>query len=1128
MKKKCLLPGINLKIFCASKTFLIMRLTVFILLFSVIQVWGGNSYSQITKISLNLKDVTVQKVLNEIENQSEFYFLYSGKLVDVDRKIDINVKNERIKDILTGLFADKDINCLVMDRQILLSPKNITERVNVTLDRQPQEIVVTGKVTDEDGNPLPGVNIIITGTLTGTITNVDGNYSIEVDDPDATLEFSFIGYGTQKVDIAGRAVINITLAQEVIGLDEVVAIGYGVAKKSDLTGSVASADIERFREQPNTNLLQSLQGSIAGLNVGITTSAGRDPVLFIRGENTFKSGGNDPLIVLDGIIYNGAMVDINPNDIESVDVLKDASSASIYGSRASNGVIILTTKQGIDKGKPIISYSGYYSMQAPAKELTPLDREGYLQKLKNMYWKEAYLAPNYTEPNPDFDYLDYMVKNEIKDGYNAGIETEWLDIMSQDSYIQNHNLSIREKSERTAYFISGIYSDQKGYVINDTYKKRGLRINFDTDVTNWLNVGVQSFMNLGDYSGITPSYSWAIMLPPVVSPYDENGEIKKMPVSPVYNPLLNTFKDDSDKRFNLFGNLYAQIEIPWVKGLSYRLNYSNNYRTTSQSRFDEWGESEQGAAYKNNSLNSDWTFDNIITFTRTLSQKHLINATLVYGAEKREGNTTSAKSAIFQDFDLGYNWLEGGAIEKQLTSSSAWSESSLYQMVRVNYKYNNKYLFTGTIRRDGFSGFGVDSKIGLFPSFAVAWIASEERFVDNADWLNYLKFRASYGSNGSRGLDRYETLAKVNQGYYYVFGDGGNPEMGKYVYAMSNNILGWETTTGFNTGIDFSILNQRISGNVEYYNTNSFDLIYPIMLPQISGFNTINKNIGKIHNYGIEFTIRTINVKTEDFVWNSTFNIASNKNKVVSVLGYDNDGDGSEDDLTSDGFFIGEPINPVYNYEVIGMWQLKDEEDGVIPIGYYPGTKKIRDLDGPEGGPDGVISSQYDRKILGYRQPAYRFGFMNEFKYKDFTLRAFINSIQGGKNGYYGENNPDPGAGSWSQENLRAWNIVEEWDYWTPSNPNAEYKGLYQIAAINPGHYVQRSFVRLQDVSLSYNVNTKFISKYKISNLKVYISGKNLATWTKWKGWDPETGKGITPNALPVIRSWTLGLEISF
>ena len=1114
MKKNVNWLGIPYRII-PFKLLLIMKLIVFVICLTTLGALASSSYSQATKLSLSSKNTSIKQVLLEIENQSEFYFLYNNKLIDVEKKVNVDVKDKKILTILDLLFEGQEVDFSVMDRQIVISPDNIN---NPGSSEQPQ---VTGTVTDEFGEPMPGVTVLIKGTTTGAITDDDGNYTVSATSEDVLI-FSFIGMRTQEIPVSNQTSIDVTMEVDAIGIDEIVTIGYGVAKKSDLTGSVTKVNVEELEELPNVSVMQSMQGTVAGLNIGAIDAAGQNPTISIRGQNTLSSSSdaNAPLIVVDGTIYRGSIVDLNTADIESVDILKDASSAAIYGSQASNGVMIITTKKGSFTDKPIISYNGSYTLQVPSNKIEPMNSAELTEFFPDIYWElGSRIGPDYLQPDPDFSIVPHLKTNEIVTGFNNGIDINWWDAFTGNGYNNSHNISIRGKTKSIGYFVSGGITDVKGFIENDTYKRYSYRMNFDAAINDWMNLGIESFLTRSDYSGVSPSEGVIFSLQPWAPPFDDEGEIIPYPEGGWLNPYLSIEQDDSDKRLNLFANIHADIKLP-VKGLQYKINFSQNYRTTNQDRFNPSGANFTGTGYKNSYINYDWTVDNIVTYNNTFNDIHKINATLVYGVEKRDYSYTQAGAQNFTNDILGYNKLEAGDPTLRSINTGKEQEQSLYSMARAIYNYNDRYLITGTVRRDGFSGFGSEDKIGVFPSVAVGWVASEESFIsDNLGWLNYFKLRGSYGQTGKRGIGRYDTRAVVSAHPSIIFGDGGSATQGQWISSMANNQLGWETTTGINIGADFSILNSRLFGNVEYYNNKTENILYPIQLPTMTGFSSINTNIGEVANHGIEFTLNGQVVNSSDFKWEASVNFSRNRNEIVSILGFDNDQDGKEDDLVANRLFIGEPQQVIYDYEITGMWQLADRDADVIPSGFFPGTYKIADLNG-----DGAFSSADDKKILGYSDPAYRVGFSNNISYKRFKLYVFINSIQGGKDYYYGVDGPFV----YKKDQLSYSNVPKgAWDYWMPENPDARFRRLDTPSQYAPDRYAQRNFIRLQDVSLSYTFEKSLLSKYDIGSLKVYVSGKNLATITKWRGWDPETGRGFSTGR-PLLANYTFGLNVEF
>lgn len=974
---------------------------------------------------------------------------------------------------------------------------------------------ITGIVTDEDGENLPGVSVVLKGTTSGVTTDVNGKYSINVIGNESILIYSFVGYKPVEEPVGNRSVIDISMGADDQLLDEVIVVGYGTQKKKDLTGSVASANLEAFKEAPNTSVLQSLQGSLPGVQIGQTTTAGAEPSISVRGQNTL-SGNTNPLIIVDGIMYRGRITDLNPSDIKSIDVLKDPSSKAIYGAQAANGVVLITTIKGKSAKKPTVSYSTFYSTQSPSQDARLLNREEILQKVRDVEYRNAYLAPDFTQPNPDWDFSNSELLPLLRNGIDNNTNFDWWGESTSPGYIANHVLNFGGGSESTTYFISGGRTDQRGFIQGDRFARTTARMNIQTDITNWLSIGVNSFGSFSDFSGVSPDMNTLARTSPLVNSRDENGDfIINHLGDNILNPFLTSAADDRDLANNISANAFLVIKVPQIEGLSYRLNYGNNYRWSKQSNSNIYGAGLSGSAFKNNSSVSDVMLDNILTFDRRFNTNHNINITAVAGFNTIDAESVSARGENFSNLGLSYNSLEQAVL--QFVSSSAYSEANVYQMGRVNYGFKDRYLLTATLRRDGYSGFAKNNKFGLFPSLGLGWVISEESFMKSS-YVDYLKFRASYGQNGNQ-TGRYSSLARLSAGESsrYVFGDGGQTSIGQSVASLSNNDLTWETTTGINLGIDFNIL-KKLSGSLDYYNTQTTDLLYSLRLPQLTGFSGITTNIGEIRNNGFEAILNYKALQKESFSWDITANFSANNNRIESLLGIDADNDGVEDDLVASNLFIGRSIGTIFDYQVDGIYQIGDD----IPQGYFPGTYRIVDQNG-----DGVITPLDDRTVLGRAEPAYRFGIQNTVAYKGFTLRLFINSVQGGKNAYLQANHPFGVAGTTGTAQNQNW--YNNFDYWSSVNPTGKYPQPWQIAQIRPVAYFSRNFIRLQDISLAYNFSPELTKKAGMQNLKLFVSGKNLLTFTNWDGWDPETGQGIGNNqGFPVMRGYTLGLDVSF
>ena len=984
---------------------------------------------------------------------------------------------------------------------------------------------IKGKIVDADTNePVIGASIVKKGTTEGTVTDLDGTFELSVA-PGTVLEISSIGYKPVELTVGGQDFYNIQLAEDVLGLEETIVIGYGTVRKKDLTGSVVRADIETFRESPNVNIASSLQGAVAGLNVSAAPSAGDDPEMSVRGRTSI-SGAQTPLIVLDGVIYRGTLSDLNPNDIESIDVLKDASATAIYGSQAAAGVLMITTKNLKTNSKPIIEYGASYSWQQPTKILKPTDAEGYLRHIADANLADSRTGEDMKTLNPNFNYPGYFTQNNAAEqyGYEHGIDTNWYDICTTDKpYIMSQNLSMRGRSEMSSYYVSLGYTDQQNITLNDQLKRYNVRVNLDARVTNWLKVGLFSFFSMSDTSGAVPSRTMLVKASPLISPYLIEEGTPEVPRTFIYNTNVNPFllvdNDDMKQRSNLSATFYVDVDIPFIKGLNYRMNASQNLISSKAFYYSDYDVDQSGYGYKDNSSNHTWSLDNILSYKRSFGL-HDVNITAVYGSEKRTGESTHTLGQQFANGVLGYNYLGASSASRRTISSNAWQETSLYSMFRASYSYDNRYYLTGTVRRDGFSGFGKNNKIGIFPSVAFAWSIANENFMEGTrNWLDNLKLRLSYGVNGNRSLSRYQTLAALTSEDQYLYGDGAAAEKGSFIATLANSDLKWETTSTFNAGLDFGFLQSRLFGSVDVYSSKTENLLYDVSIPTINyGLESSSANIGSIANKGVEVTLTGVPVKSRDFSWIITGNFSLNRNKVLSILGIDADGDGIEDDLVSDKIFMGEPYGVNYDYNVLGMYQISDYRQDKT---HMYGTYNFEDLNN-----DSKISEADDRMILSYKDPSYRFSLQNVFRYRAWELKVFINSVQGGKKWYRAQSANNSILTSTSI-NYNLW----DFDYWTPENPDAKYRQLGH-KGLDPGGsfvpYMNRSFVRLQDLTLSYTVPKVFLDRFKVNDCKVFFTGKNLLTITDWDGLDPETGTGFAEHAFPVMKSVSLGVNFSF
>jgi TonB-linked SusC/RagA family outer membrane protein len=987
-----------------------------------------------------------------------------------------------------------------------------------------QQKKLTGRITTESGAPIAYASVQVKGSNTGARTDDNGDFTLTAA-RGAVLVVSSIGYTQQEVTVGEHSRVDVQLSASTQDIGEVVVVGYGTRKKRDVTGAVSSVNLETRRDLPNTNIAQSLQGSVPGLNVGVSTNAGGTPPISIRGRVTLN-GNTNVLIILDGIQYNNSLSSINPDDIASIDVLKDASSTAVYGAQAANGVILITTRKGRHSPKPRVAFSSAYTVQKPTVgDLRPFNRDEFISFMTENFYDKAYLSPGYTQPNPDFKLAD-VIDNALRTptGELLPYNYDWFGEATNNGAIHETSLNVSGGSDRFNYFLSGAMVNQKGFIINDKFKRKTLRANLESKVLDWWKVGIQSSGSFVNQDGAEPSFGSIQRMPPLVVPHDSTGALIPFPTRTLEpSPFTTYYVDDVERNNYFFANIYTDINVPFIKGLNYHMNFGNNYRESKHYFASIYAAGQTGQAYKNYESYYDYTFDNILTYSKTFGI-HDISATLLYGAIERKFNSTKARAEGFTRLNLSYNNLTLG--KNRFTESDATREALNYQMARINYKLMDRYLVTATIRRDGFSAFAENNKYGTFPSVALGWILSEERFMNKVGWIDQLKLRASYGLAGNQ-TTQYRSIARVTTNTAYIYGDGGPTAFGQFVESLGNPNLKWERTAEVNIGTDFSFLGNRLSGSLEYYKKKTTELLYSINIPNISGFSSIATNVGQINNVGFEAGINAGVIRSKNFTWDANLNFSTNSNKVVTIRGVDANADGKEDDLTASGLFIDRSIGTVWDYQLDGIYQLNDP---LMP-GFYVGSLRIVDQN-----KDNDITEPGDKVILGRREPAYRWSIGNTFSYKGLSLYVFLNAVQGGKNGFLGNNNPS----YFREDNTIRVNGLKGIDYWSPNNPGGKYPRNISgsRARVEPNYWQDRSFVRLQDVTLSYDFMRTLLKKAPLESLRLFVSGKNLHTWTSWEGWDPETeaaddqgvlqAQGLLIGGRPVLRTFTLGLNLVF
>ncbi|WP_187262014.1 SusC/RagA family TonB-linked outer membrane protein [Pontibacter beigongshangensis] len=961
-----------------------------------------------------------------------------------------------------------------------------------------QGITVQGKVTDNTGAALPGVTVLLKGTSTAAPTDIEGNYIIKVPGGSGTLVFSFVGFQTLEVPINNRTTVDVQLGTDARALDEVVVVGYGTQKRSDITGSVASVPKNRLSNLPVTDLTQAIQGTTAGLNITQGSSVpGSSGGMQIRGVNSI-SANTSPFIVVDGSPFFGQINDINASDIESIEILKDASAVAIYGTRGSNGVILITTKRGLS-GQPRISYSGYTGVEGLANKFKPMSPEAYVQKFAD-YQRAQGLALTQVLPNT------YEVEN-----YNAGRVTDWLDEATQTGKITEHNLSITGGTDKVNYYLTGGFLNQDGVVKGYEFQRASIRSNLDATITSFLKAGTSLYFADHNSDGGRANLLNATAMSPYGQVYSATGGFEIFPMYPELlfaNPLLGLTTDRIDRRKLITGTAYTELSPGFAKGLKYRLNASYTYEIGRQSGYTgRAGNNMVGAAYANNNETNNWVLENIVTYSKDFDQHH-IDFTGLYSAQGTDYFRSGAEANTFVNDQLSFYNL--GAAENRTSSSYSDRTNLLSQMGRINYSYASRYLLTLTARRDGFSAFGANtSKFGLFPSMAVGWNIANESFMQDFSAVTELKLRFSYGQSGNQAVGVNQTATIYNP---VRFPFGGASSVGVLAGRLGNADLNWETTTSSNLGLDFGFLQNRIRGTVEVYNAKTDDLLLQRQIPNISGYSSVWYNLGEVRNKGVEFTLSTANIEAGKFRWETDINFTRNKNEIIDLYG-----DGQDD--INNGWFIGRSLGAVYSYNWLGVWQEGDEIPATMNA--RPGDLRFEDVNG-----DGRITGD-DRMYLGSTLPKWYGGLTNTFHYGNFHLSVFLQTSQGSMKG-----NPDIFYG----DEVGKRNIPAEVGYWTPENRSNEWPSL---SYRNPHGYNfarDNSYVRIKDARLSYTVPQAFLEKFGISGLTLYTAGRNLYTFTKWIGWDPESthlprgstsGSDSWVNNYPLVRSVSFGLNLT-
>ncbi|MCF8346685.1 MAG: TonB-dependent receptor [Bacteroidales bacterium] len=1101
---------------------------------------AGTIYSQTALLSLNCENVTVYEVLKSMESESEYYFLYSPKMINVDRTVSVKAENKGISSILDQIFTGTNVKYLVKDRQIVLSTE---ERLSMfSLPVQP--VRVTGKVTDKDGEPIIGANISVKGTNEGTITDIDGSYEIKAP-PDAVLVFSFIGMEAREVLIDGRQNIDVVLSDDLKELEEVIVVGYGTMKKSDVNAAISSVNADELLTVSSSEITSLLTGRAAGVTVlqGSAQPGGASRVL-VRGAAS-TGAGNDPLYVIDGFPVVSTAVkpgsgtqfnagshsplsDINPNDIESIEVLKDASATAIYGARGSNGVILITTKRGSEGTS--VEYTMNTSVQQIINRPVLLNGQEFMVE-QNNYLYERYLMLNQLPPYGNRDsFRDFVPAHSEEEIANAGKGTDWYDMVTQTGRINQHNLSIASGNDVTKTLFSLNYYNHEGVLKTSGLERYGIRFNMDQKITDWWDYGISSSATyvseknatLGNGRDATAGIIESAMnySPLIPAERGPDGAWIEDPEQALLNhPLsyLDIIDNTANKRYlvNLFTNMHFTDNL-WLK-LSGGFDIRNGLRQNYYPQTTRYGRQVEGDANINGAFREDYLTDAVLNYQKEVKDHNII-ALVGYSYQNLNGNGVSARAQQFSSDALTYHALNAG---EQIPIVGSYTNKHILAsyFTRLQYAYTNKYIFTFSARVDGSDRFGENNRYAFFPSGAFAWRMSQEEFIRNIDWISNLKLRLSLGQVGN------ENIANDAASEYYAFQGRNYPfgesvDRGVNLAKIGNPDLRWETTTEMNVGVDYGFFKNRINGSLEVFYKQIEDLLSNRQLPYSSIVGSIPWNVGKTQSKGIELTLNTINT-TGPLKWESVLTFTSyhdrwlERDPKVILMPYQ----GAED-----------PIRAVFTLIPDGIKQPGEETPSQPNL--LIGQQKFKDVNGLDeegnltGEPDGRIN-QADAVFQGITDPKFTAGLYNTFAYGNFDLNVFLYASYGALK-WPNTRIEHSVYGSYGVQQLDDnYNYLKEiQNRWSSQNMDTEMPSgeVNSSSFYGAPYFDDASYLRLRDLSLGYNLAG--LTNTRIHTARVYLSAQNLFTLTNYSGMDPEAEPYRA--SYPQQRTFSMGVDIKF
>ena len=1131
------------------------------LFLTCIGVFGFNTLKLFPQEKIVIKEdkiVSVDEIFEIITQQTDFSFVYPEEFFKNALEVKLNKGLFSLKELLEKSLSISNTNFNISKNNVIVI-KEKSIRFPDFIEEQQQQ--VSGKIIDQDGMPLPGANVLEKGTLNGTQSDFDGNFTLSVSNKNNLLVISYLGYRTQELPINTQSDLTVVLIEDTATLDEIVLIGYGAQQKTKVSGSIAQVSLAEVQDFPTSNFDQALAGKMAGVQVLQTTGEpGRELSVRVRGVNTLNAG-SEPLYVVDGIPIDvgNATETVNMEDIESIQVLKDAASAAIYGSRGGNGVVIISTKKG-KQGKMRVNFNYSSGFQELSKKIDMLDAYEYAQLSKEGH-DAAYLQEVPTgspdDPNSVRPVGYHKIPEELfpyLNGEKGLTNTDWQDQIYRVAQIQRYTLSVSGGDEKINYFISANHSSQEGIIINSDYKKTGFRANIGVN-SGRFKVGLNLVPSFTIENRVNASDAWhkdgvvqaALAYSPTWPVYNSDGSFNyqgngywRTPVDYQHNEIVNpvalaTLRKDEIVHNNLLGSLFVEYEL--FEDLKLKSSYSIVYNNFQNEFYrpkeletrgrNNFGELSNPSARFTNRVRYNWTVENTINYKKTIKE-HSFDLLGGITAQKVTSETHRTDASVTSDTPVTNPTQVINADQETRDSDIEFWEWSLYSLIaRLQYNYAGKYLFSASMRADAASKFGPDSKWGQFPSASIGWRISEEEFLKESEWVDELKLRVSHGLTGNFNIGNYEhtpTISSEN----YVSETGFRPDI------IANPDLSWETTAMTNIGLDATLFNRQIGVSIELYNADTRDLLLDVPVPTVSGFENARQNIGEVNNKGFEISINATPDFGENFEWVSQMNLSVNRNEIIAL------GPNNTDIIESDAgntFFIsrvGEPIGSYYLLVQDGIFSTQEELD------QYPhfentqvGDFRFVDVDG-----DGVLDPNKDRKIVGNYAPDFTYGFTNTFRYKGFDLNVGMQGSYGGEVLNLSRRYLNAGEGNFN-------NTVEVLNRWrSESNPGngkihrANRKASGNNARGSTFHMEDGSYLRLQNVSLGYTLPRMVLEKLKISKLRVYVTGNNIHTWTDYTGYNPEVNlrggsgnqlkPGVDYGQYPLATTYSLGVNVSF